>query len=92
MSIIIKQNNLALDSSCYPVVSGVSQNCWQVRETEVDHLLSPNYFGEIRNTIQATSLILELGFIFDYTDGWQKQRHYINDYRICLALFCNHLI
>lgn len=74
MSIIIKWNNLALDSSCYPVVSGVSQNCWRIRETEVDHLLSPNHFGEIRNTIPATSLILEPVFIFD---GWQKQPYCI---------------
>lgn len=92
MGIIIKWNNLALDSSRYPVVSRVSQNCWRVRETEVDHLLSPNYFGETRNTIPASSLILELGFIFKYTGGWQKQPHCINDGRICLTLFCNHLI
>lgn len=92
MSITIKWNNLALDSSCYPVVSRVSQNCWQVRETEVDNLFSPNYFGETRNTILALSLILGLDFIFEYTDGWQEQPHCTNGYRICLALFCNHLI
>lgn len=40
----------------------------------------------------ATSLILEPGFILGYLDGWQKQLHCVNEYRICSALFCNHLI
>lgn len=89
---IIKWNNLAFDSSCYPVVSRISQNYWLFRETVTDHLLPPNYFGETRNMIPATSLILEPSFILGYTDGWQKQLHCVNEYRICLALFCNHFI
>lgn len=38
------------------------------------------------------SLILEPGFILGYTDGWQKQLHCVNEYRIFSTLFCNDLI